>query len=50
MDMAANGGNIKFNVGFNVDKTSLNEISQALKNVQEAASRQTNSGLKTQFD
>ena len=47
--MATNGGTIKFNVGFNVDKSSLNQITKSLQEVQRAASSNKDMNLDTQF-
>ena len=45
------GGNIRFNVGFQVDKTGLNEITKSLQQVQAQASKMSSSNqLKSQFN
>ena len=45
-----NGGQINFNVGFNVDKTSLNGLSQSLQNIaKQADSLGSSNGLDKQF-
>lgn len=44
------GGKIKFGVQFDVQKSSLNEITKALKGVQDAAKANKGSGLQTQFN
>lgn len=46
-----NGGNINFKVGFQTDRSGLNQITKALQQIQSQANRMSSSNpLKTQFE